>query len=114
MQGIAAASSKLLEQGELEQSTGRRSLEQLLAAESVDRAVRVVNHQMWLAKFPVDRDLGGFDCDGSPVYRKPGMRRSSAVATRARQADASMIARPAVLTYGWQLNRPGISGGSTS
>ncbi|MCX5544911.1 ATP-binding protein [Paraburkholderia sp. CNPSo 3076] len=74
MQGIAAASSKLLEQGELAQSTGRRSLEQLLAAESVDRAVRVVNHQMWLAKFPVDRDLGGFDCDGSPVYRKPGMR----------------------------------------
>jgi DNA replication protein DnaC len=37
---------------------------------STDRAVRSVSHQMNAAKFPVHRDLAGFDFDGSPADRQ--------------------------------------------
>lgn len=70
LHGMAAAWGELLEQGNVEEPTARWLLEQLLAAESTDRAVRSVNHQMNAAKFPVHRDLAGFDFDGSPVDRK--------------------------------------------
>lgn len=70
LHGMAAIWGELLEQGNVEESPARRLLEQLLAAESADRAVRSVNHQMGAAKFPVHRDLAGFDFDGSPVDRK--------------------------------------------
>lgn len=45
-------------------------LDRLLQAESADRAVRSVNNQMLAAKFPMHRDLAGFDFDGSPVDQK--------------------------------------------
>jgi hypothetical protein len=67
LHGMAAAWGELLEQGNVEESMSRWLLEQLLTAESADRAVRSVNHQMGAAKFPVRRDLAGFDFDGSPV-----------------------------------------------
>ncbi|MFT0174841.1 IS21-like element helper ATPase IstB [Paraburkholderia mimosarum] len=70
LHGMAAAWGELLEQGNVEEPVSRWLLEQLLTAESADRAVRSVNHQMSAAKFPVHRDLAGFDFDGSPVDRK--------------------------------------------
>ena len=44
-------------------------LEHLLQAEESDRLVRSVEHQMHSAKFPVHRDLAGFDFDASVVDR---------------------------------------------
>jgi hypothetical protein len=41
-----------------------------LQAEATDRAMGLVRHQMNAAKFPVHRDLAGFDFDISPVDRK--------------------------------------------
>ncbi len=71
MHGMASAWSDLVEQGgsaALESS--RWLLEHLLQAETTDRAMRSISHQMHTAKFPVHRDLAGFDFDVSPVDRK--------------------------------------------
>ena len=70
LHGMAGAWVDLLEQG---RSSGldasRWLLEHLLQAETTDRAMRSVSHQMAAAKFPVHRDLSGFDFDMSPVER---------------------------------------------
>ena len=50
--------------------TSRWLIEHLLQAEATDRAMRSVSHQMHAAKFPVHRDLAGFDFEVSPVDRK--------------------------------------------
>ena len=75
MHGMASAWSDLVGQGggvggsaALESS--RWLLEHLLQAETTDRAMRSVSHQMPTANFPVHRDLAGFDFEGSPVDRK--------------------------------------------
>jgi DNA replication protein DnaC len=71
MHGMAGAWADLVEQGgnaALESS--RWLLEHLLQAETTDRALRSVSHQMHAAKFPVHRDLAGFDFEGSAVDRK--------------------------------------------
>ena len=71
MHGMAGAWADLVEQGgsaALESS--RWLLEHLLQAETTDRAMRSVSHQMHTAKFPVHRDLAGFDFEVSPVDRK--------------------------------------------
>ncbi|OZB51102.1 MAG: AAA family ATPase, partial [Thiomonas sp. 15-63-373] len=44
-------------------------VEHLLQAEQEDRAVRSVRHQILSARFPVHRDLAGFDFDASRVDR---------------------------------------------
>ena len=75
MHGMAGAWVDLIEQGggggggaAIESS--RWLLEHLLQAETTDRAMRSVSHQMHAAKFPVHRDLAGFDFEVSPVDRK--------------------------------------------
>jgi DNA replication protein DnaC len=71
MHGMAGAWADLVEQGgsaALESS--RWLLEHLLQAETTDRAMRSVSHQMHTAKFPVHRDLAGFDFEASKVDRK--------------------------------------------
>jgi DNA replication protein DnaC len=71
LHGMAAAWAELIEQGNsapLESS--RWLLEHLLQAEATDRAMRSVRHQMHAARFPVHRDLAGFDFAISPVDRK--------------------------------------------
>ncbi len=45
-------------------------LEHLLKAEETDRAIRAVRYQMSAAKFPLKRDLAGFDFAASPVDGK--------------------------------------------
>jgi hypothetical protein len=50
--------------------SSRWLLEHLLQAEGTDRAMRSVSHQMHAAKFPMHRDLAGFDFGISPVDRK--------------------------------------------
>ena len=45
-------------------------MEHLLQAEGTDRVMRSVSHQMKAAKFPVHRDMAGFDFEVSPVDRQ--------------------------------------------
>ena len=69
--GMAGAWADLVEQGRNAGLDGSRWLiEHLLQAETTDRAMRSVSHQMHAAKFPVHRDLAGFDFEVSPVDRK--------------------------------------------
>src|SRR5690606_20927401 len=67
--------AELVEQGgSAAVESSRWLLEHLLQAESTDRAMRSVRYQMTTAKFPVHRDLAGFDFDISPVDRKLVMK----------------------------------------
>ncbi len=71
LHGMAAAWADLIEQGgNAGLESARWLIEHLLQAEATDRAMRSVSHQMHAAKFPVHRDLAGFDFEVSPVDRK--------------------------------------------
>jgi DNA replication protein DnaC len=71
LHGMAGAWADLIEQGgNAGIESSRWLIEHLLQAEGTDRAMRSVSHQMHAAKFPVHRDLAGFDFDISPVDRK--------------------------------------------
>jgi DNA replication protein DnaC len=70
LHGMAATWSDLVEQNNAELDASRWVIEQMLRAEATDRATRSVSHQMSTAKFPVHRDLSGFNFDVSPVDRK--------------------------------------------
>jgi len=70
LHGMAATWADLIEQNKGELDGSRWLIEQMLRAEATDRATRSVSHQMNAAKFPVHRDLAGFDFECSPVGRK--------------------------------------------
>ena len=70
LHGMASTWADLIEQNNAELETSRWLVEQMLRAETTDRATRSVAHQMSSAKFPVHRDLAGFEFDVSPVDRK--------------------------------------------
>ena len=71
LHGMAGAWADLLEQGHNAGiDSSRWLLEHLLQAEGTDRAMRSVSYQMHAAKFPMHRDLAGFDFEVSPVDRK--------------------------------------------
>jgi IstB-like ATP binding protein len=71
LHGMAGAWAELLEQGSnAGVDSSRWLIEHLLQAQSTDRAMRSVRHQMHAAKFPTHRDLAGFDFAISPVDRK--------------------------------------------
>jgi DNA replication protein DnaC len=70
LHGMASAWADLHEQDPASLDSARWLIEHLLQAEATDRALRSVNHQMHAAKFPVHRDLAGFDFSVSPVDRK--------------------------------------------
>jgi DNA replication protein DnaC len=71
LHGMAGAWADLVEQGtNAGLDASRWLIEHLLQAEGVDRAMRSVSHQMHAAKFPVHRDMAGFDFEVSPVDRK--------------------------------------------
>ena len=50
--------------------SSRWLLEHLLQAEATDRVMRSVRYQITSAKFPIHRDLAGFDFEASSVDRK--------------------------------------------
>jgi DNA replication protein DnaC len=71
LHGMAGAWGDLVEQGgSAGLDSSRWLIEHLLQAEGTDRAMRSVSHQMHAAKFPMHRDLAGFDFEVSPVDRK--------------------------------------------
>ena len=68
LHGMAGAWIDLVEQGTLASlESSRWLIEHLLQAETTDRAMRSVRHQMGAAKFSAHRDLAGFDFAASQV-----------------------------------------------
>ena len=70
LNGMAAAWADLTEQGgDTALAASRWLVEHLLQAEDADRAMRSIAHQMKSARFPMHRDLAGFDFAVSQVDR---------------------------------------------
>ena len=68
LHGMAQAWAELEAQGDgVGMQTSRWLVEHLLRAEHVERHMRSVAHQMKSARFPLHRDLAGFDFEGSAV-----------------------------------------------
>jgi DNA replication protein DnaC len=68
LHGMAGAWTDLVDQGgETSVGSSRWLIEHLLKAEDVDRGMRSIAHQMKSARFPVHRDLAGFDFASSQV-----------------------------------------------
>ena len=67
LHGMVSAWTDLMAQGTTSTESSRWLIEHLLQAEHTDRAMRSVSHQMNAAKFPVHRDLAGFDFESSTV-----------------------------------------------
>jgi DNA replication protein DnaC len=67
LHGMAGAWTDLMAQGTAATESSKWLIEHLLQAETTDRAMRSVSHQMNAAKFPVHRDLAGFDFTSSKV-----------------------------------------------
>ena len=59
--GMVGAWTDLLAQGESQIAASKWLIEHLLQAEHTDRAMRSISHQMKVARFPIHRDLAGFD-----------------------------------------------------
>lgn len=70
LHGMAATWADLGEQNNGELEGSRWLIEHMLRAEATDRATRSVSYQMSAARFPMHRDLAGFDFEVSPVDRK--------------------------------------------
>lgn len=70
LNGMASAWADLTEQGgDTTVAASRWLVEHLLQAEDADRAMRSIAHQMKSARFPMHRDLAGFDFEVSQVDR---------------------------------------------
>ena len=71
LHGMAECYAELQAQGQAGTSEDIGStawvLDQLLAAEATDRSIRAIRYQMTSAKFPIHRDLLGFDFGQSKV-----------------------------------------------
>ncbi len=67
LHGMASAWDDLAESGTPSKESSGWLIKHLLEAEQTDRAMRSVRHQLTAAKFPVHRDLMGFDFAVSEV-----------------------------------------------
>lgn len=69
--GMANCYADWVEQGSAGAlNTNESLLRHLVQAESTDRALRSIRYQMHSARFPIHRDLAGFDFDQSKVDRR--------------------------------------------
>ena len=67
LHGMSSAWAELVTQGTTPTEPFKWMIEHLLQAELTERAMKSVRHQMAMAKFPVHRDLAGFDFSSSNV-----------------------------------------------
>lgn len=67
LRGMVSAWEDLTAQGDTEITSSKWLIEHLLQAEHTYRAMASVSHQMKAAKFPLHRDLAGFDFASSKV-----------------------------------------------
>lgn len=70
LHGMADAWSDMESQGDLTVQNSGWLLKHLLQAEHPDRAMRSIDYQLRLARFPIHRDLAGFDFDQSKVDQR--------------------------------------------
>ena len=61
LHGMVGAWTDLTAQGDSQVAASKWLIEHLLQAEHTDRAMRSISHQMKVARFPIHRDLAGFD-----------------------------------------------------
>ena len=69
LHGMAQSYAELAAQGAAAIGAAEWLIKHLLESESTDRAMRSIRYQMHTAKFPVHRDLAGFDFAQSKVDR---------------------------------------------
>jgi DNA replication protein DnaC len=70
LHGMAQSWADLNEQGTIASvESSRWVLEHLLQAEDTDRGLRSIRYQLSVAKFPIHRDLAGFDFEASKIDR---------------------------------------------
>ena len=93
LHGMASTWADLIEQNNGELEASRWLVEQMLRAETTERATRSVGHQMSSAKFPVHRDLAGFEFEVSPVDRKLVMQLAETTFTEAAH-NAVLVGGP--------------------
>jgi DNA replication protein DnaC len=67
LSGMVGAWEEIISQGEATIDSSRWLVEHLLDAEHTHRVIRSISHQMHAAKFPVHRDLAGFDFENAKV-----------------------------------------------
>ena len=67
LHGMAGAWTDLTQAETVSTESSRWLIDHLLQAEHTDRAMRSVRHQLAAARFPVHRDLAGFDFESSKV-----------------------------------------------
>jgi DNA replication protein DnaC len=70
LHGMADAFTELSQQTGFNKLTKETLIDELTRAELVDRKTRSINYQMGIAKFPVSRDLNGFDFTQSEVQEE--------------------------------------------
>lgn len=70
LHGMAGAWEELTANGSSPIEAARWLTEHLLQAEHTDRVMRSIGYQMYAARFPVHRDLAGFDFEQSKVDQK--------------------------------------------
>ena len=105
MFGMAQAAGELMEQGAPAFNSAVPILSQLLKAETAEREVRSVAYQLKVARFPIYKDLSGFDfasarsmkswcasCTGVSSLKTPIMLSSSVVREPARPTSPRRLA----------------------
>jgi len=70
LNGMADAWTDMESQGDLTVQNSGWLIKHLLQAEHTDRAMRSIDYQLRLARFPIHRDLAGFDFDQSKVDKR--------------------------------------------
>ena len=70
LHGMAAAFVEATENGGASVGAAQWLVEHLLKAETTDRAMRSVRYQMHAARFPLHRDLAGFEFEHSKIDRR--------------------------------------------
>ena len=93
LHGMVGAWNDLMAQGESATASSKWLIEHLLHAEHTDRAMRSVSHQMHAAKFPVHRDLAGFDFEASKVDQ-PLVKQLATLAFTDTAQNAVLIGGP--------------------
>jgi DNA replication protein DnaC len=68
--GMAAWCAEGLEHGQLDRTSATAVLTELVHGEATHRATRSIRYQMHVTRFPMHRDLVGFDFDQSKVDRR--------------------------------------------
>lgn len=83
LHGMAASYTELASQGLAGVQASEWLLRHLLEAETTDRHIRSIRYQIHAARFPVHRDLGGFDFEQSCVDHALIMKLATAEFTEA-------------------------------